>query len=406
MKKEILTKTFFITNNGCIRRKIDAQHIVDFLLQNGFKKIDKPEDADLLFFVSCAADNVAEEVAINAIYDLAKKRKKHVRIYVIGCLSKINPDALNKIKETVFFIGPNEMNNLDSHFPNLEFSFKGIPEPYRISKEIFNQEGLIFDRKDIRKEFLINPFNENKFNLNQEAKYEEFKSRSNIIRIAKGCLSSCRYCCIHQATGKLISRSLNSIFEQFKNILLDGSRHFTLTAEDSGAYGLDIGTNFPKLLNGIAEIDNNIELAVNAFNPRWIIPVLDELDKVINDTHILRHIVAPLQSGSDYVLSKMGRGHSIADGIRFFEMFEKYKDEIQVYTHLIVGFPGERPSDVDDTIRFINKFPNIHYYVYPYNDRPGTISSKLTNKLSNIEILNRYKLVTEVKMELDNNNNN
>lgn len=405
MKKELNNKTFFITNNGCIRRKIDAQHIVDFLLQNDFKKIDKPEDADFIFFVSCAADNAAEEVAINAINDLAKRNKKNGQIYCIGCLAKINPNALNNIKDIIFFIGPNEMNNLDFLFPNLEFPFKSIPEPFRISKNVFNQEGLIFERKDSRKGLQINSFIENEFDKIQEAKYEEFKGVSSIIRIAKGCLSSCRYCCIQQATGKLISRPLNSIFEQFRSILSDGSRRFTITAEDSGAYGLDIGTNFPKLLSGIAAIDNDIELAVNAFNPRWIIPVLDELDKVINDTHILKHIVAPLQSGSDYVLSKMGRGHSIADGIRFFELFEKYNDEIQVHTHLIVGFPGERPSDVDDTIRFINKFPHIHYYVYPYNDRPGTIASNLTNKLSNLEILNRYKLITEVKMKLDNYKN-
>lgn len=398
-------KSFFMTNNGCIRRKIDAQHIIDFLLKNGYKKTEWLENADLLFFVSCAADNAAEGVAIKAILDFAKRKKKQAKIYVIGCLSKINPHAISNIEDIACIIGPAEMNHLDFIFPDLDFPFKNIPEPYRISNEVFFQKGLNFFREDKNKSIEFSSLSENLLDKCQEAKYEEFKSKSNIVRIARGCLSGCKYCCIRKATGRLVSRPIDAILDQFRRILSVSSPYFTLTAEDSGAYGLDIGTNFPKLLNGIAALDNKIELAVNAFNPRWIIPVIDELDMVMSDTHILKHIVAPVQSGSDYVLSRMGRGHSIADGMRFFEMFEKYSNELQVHTHLIIGFPGERPSDIDDTIRFMKRFPQIHYYIYPYNDRPGTISSNCRDKLSNEEIEKRYHLVTEVKMELVNLNN-
>lgn len=405
VQKEIYEKSFFMTNNGCIRRKIDAQHILDFLLINGYKKVDEQENADLIFFVSCAADNASEAIAINAIYDLGKRKHKQGKIYVIGCLSKINPKALKEIEGLTCMIGPTEMNQLDSFFPNMEYPFKGIREPYIVSKEIFTQQGLNFFRDDYSKEIKGNSVLTDNLNTNKtELQYELFKSKSNIVRIARGCLSSCKYCCIHKATGRLVSQPMNKIYEQFRSILAVSSPNFTLTAEDTGAYGQDIGTNFPKLLRGIAEIDDNIKLAANAFNPRWIIPILDEFEKALGETHMLKHVVAPIQSGSDYILSKMGRGHTIDDGRRFFCVLEKFTKELQVHTHLIIGFPGERPSDVDDTIKFMRRFPQINYYIYPYNDRPGTVSSKYANKLSEDEIQNRLNLTMEVKRELMNAN--
>ncbi len=89
----------------------------------------------------------------------------------------------------------------------------------------------------------------------------------------------------------------------------------------------------------------------------------------------------------------MQRGYRIADCLRLFDVFRKHGVGVRLFTHLIVGFPGEQPKEVDEAIAFVLTNSDVDYYIYPYNDRAGTISSRRDDKLPATEVHARYHAV-------------
>ena len=388
-----IARTFYISNNGCIRRKIDTQHTIKYLLSNNYTETTNAEIADVLLFFSCGADNVSESIALNTIKDLASRKKSSAKLIIGGCVPGINMSKLLDIVDIAGFIGPRDMNSLDSFFENMDISFSEIVAPTKVSDSVFSAQGLITLEKSEQNIF-------SNSNNSKCINYEAFKRKSDIIRVAQGCLSKCSFCCIREATGKLSSRSIDEITSQMMHIIKLGQNIFTITGEDTGAYGLDIKSNIVDLLERILSLSDSLELAIMDLNPRWVLPRMADFANIIKGTTSIKHIVAPVQSLSSRILSLMQRGHDSVDGYKFFDMLMLESPTIQLHTHLIVGFPGELPADVDASIDFMRRYPLINYYIYPYNDRPGALSVNMSNKLSTEEINRRFLTLIDVRNEL------
>lgn len=385
---------FFISTNGCIRRKIDAQHAVDFLTYNGLKEVENIENADIILFFSCAADNVPEAIAREAIQDLDQRRNPKTKIIVGGCLPSIVPDFLNSF-ENIETLRPAEINRLEELINKGEDQFKKVPVPTKVCESILAERGLRLTKKKF-KGIPDNGVDEQdltnipSFSI-AATQYDEFRGESDILRISSGCLSKCAYCCIRAATGRLKSRTPIDVMEELNSIMVKGQSKFTLTAEDVGAYGLDIGTNISKLLAKIFSESPEVELSIMTLNPRWVMPQIDALISVIKDGLKVRHVRVPIQAASNRLLKSMNRGYCVADVERIFDSLQELG--VQLHSHLIVGFPGELKSEVDDMIRFIQCYPNVDYHIYSYNDRPGAISTKYPDKINTQEAQSRYNAV-------------
>ena len=404
MTRRTSSKRFYLSNNGCIRRKVDAQHAVDFLTDNGLTEVEDPAQADLLLFFSCAADDGSETVAREAILDLERHRRPSARIVVGGCLPAINPDFLEGVEGVAEAFGPTAMGRLGELVDEPTVPFDAVAEPTRVSAPIFAERGLRLRREQLSglagdvsdaEEAVAAPTKSP-----AAARYERFKRSSDILRVARGCRSECAYCCIRSATGRLRSRPVHDVVRQLAGLVAAGQTRFTLTAEDVGAYGLDIGTDVAGLLGAISSPAAEVELALMAFNPRWVVPRLEALASALTKGPRVRFAVVPIQATSDRLLASMRRGYTVANAEELFDTLHRHGAGMQVHTHLIVGFPGELPSEVDDTIRFMRRHPEVDTWIYPYNDRPGTISSKRTDKLAPHEVRARYAAVARTREEL------
>lgn len=64
-----------------------------------------------------------------------------------------------------------------------------------------------------------------------------------IIPINLGCKGDCTYCKTKFARGSLVSYSIEEILSRVRQSIEQGVTEIRLTSEDTGAYGLDIGTN-------------------------------------------------------------------------------------------------------------------------------------------------------------------
>jgi threonylcarbamoyladenosine tRNA methylthiotransferase MtaB len=106
---------------------------------------------------------------------------------------------------------------------------------------------------------------------------------------------------------------------------------------------------------------------------------------------ILPHFHIPLQSGSDKILGLMRRRYTR-------EVFQDRVNTIRqmmpfagIGADIIVGFPGESPSDFEDTFSFLDGLPLSYLHVFTFSERPDTVAEKLPAKVSSAEKTQRSK---------------
>ena len=108
----------------------------------------------------------------------------------------------------------------------------------------------------------------------------------------------------------------------------------------------------------------------------------DDLMDLIDNERICRHLHIPLQSGDDRILRRMNRNY---DTGRFSSVLEKlYKKfpDISVGTDVIVGFPGEKETHFENTLKLLDSFPFAYFHVFPFSPRPGTMAASMPDEIA------------------------
>jgi tRNA-2-methylthio-N6-dimethylallyladenosine synthase len=85
----------------------------------------------------------------------------------------------------------------------------------------------------------------------------------------------------------------------------------------------------------------------------------------------------PVQSGSDKILKLMNRGHTIKDYLSIFEKLKKTNSKIEFSSDFIIGYPGEKDEDFQNTLNLIKKINFINSYSFIFSPRPGTVAENL-----------------------------
>jgi tRNA A37 methylthiotransferase MiaB len=396
--KDRSIKKFYIFNAGCIRRAIDAIHIQEYLEENNWKLTKHLKRADLIVIATCGVVRLNEINSLKAISIAEKKKKKNSQIVITGCLPKINPDEIGKIGK--FIIVPTgNLELLDSTITAVKpISEVGAPDSIADNKDITNY--LIarsFCRQYQFYKALFHRFSMNSMFLsasvyiNRTIQYVK-KVFSNApqkkvvpyfnIRIAEGCMSNCAFCATKFATGRLRSRPVEKIIEDLKYGIGKKYKIFQLIAEDTGCYGLDIGTNFSELLEQIFAIEGDYQLVIIDCCPQWLVEQRQKIvPLIVKNQDKIKELFVPIQSGSDHILKRMRRNY-IADDVKsVLKELRERAPSIAIRTSFLVGFPGETEKDFAETERFIPEIDFFEVTINRYEDRPGTEASNMPDKI-------------------------
>jgi len=90
------------------------------------------------------------------------------------------------------------------------------------------------------------------------------------------------------------------------------------------------------------------------------------------------HLHAPLQSGSNAVLKRMGRHWYTAES--YAQVVERIASARPVFglgADIIAGFPGETALDHQRTVALVEQLPFTYLHVFPFSSRPGTAAERL-----------------------------
>ncbi len=405
-------KQAYIFNAGCVRRALDSTKISHYLTENGWVFTNKISSADLIVVATCGTIKKLEDISVATIRKIVRKRTDSAKVIITGCLSKINPDKIRELGDDFELIPTRELERFDTVL-NSKVKFKDVPDPNLVSNDLGFQDYVLAYRL-FRNSYSIKLY----IRLSTSRSFNRFcvfmgdtanliKSKLGLatrqkivpyynLRIGQGCVFKCGYCAIRFATGRLKSKPIDQIVEEFKKGLKEGHTVFQLICEDTGCYGLDIGTTFPALLKRLLEIQGDYQILIIDFCGLWVVRYYDELVHLFQEhAGKVIELYVSLQSGSDKVLRAMKRPVETEDLIAKLKEIKAKFPDINLRTTVIIGYPGETDEDFMETIKAVKEVGFSEVQLNKYEDRPGTASSKMKDKIPQEVIDRRYKLINQ-----------
>lgn len=357
---------------GCEQRQLDAQRVLNYLKANNIATENDPAQSDYSILVTCAVDRTSEEASIARMKSIISIMGPQSRLIIGGCLPSISPERIRCGVYATF--SPRNMDSLDGIF-NGKIRMAEIEDP---NKSMFDTGYPTASRK-----------------LSPREEYDQAKFGFKIV-IDQGCLLSCTFCKIKDATGRLQSVPLDSIVTQFQKAVDQKEPTIMLMGGDTGAYGYDIRTKFHNLLGKLITISGLYKIFIHDFNVNWLIRDENGYRQAFHEDRVTKHLGGinfPVQSGSDKILKLMKRPHTAEDAKSSLRKIKQDYPHINVGTHLIVGFPGESEEDFGATLKLLEDVDFDFVSCFPYSEHETAKSAALPEKIDSDTINSRLEVI-------------
>ena len=339
------TKKINIVTLGCSKNLVDSEVMLTQLKGNGISAEHEStkDDADIVIINTCGFIDNAKQESIDTILRYADAKKDGVveKVFVTGCLSqRYKDDLINEIPEVDAFFGTNE-----------------LPALLRRFKADYKHE-LIGER------------------LTTTSKHYAY------LKISEGCDRPCSFCAIPLMRGKHISKPINELVTEAKNLVKNGVKEILLIAQDSTYYGLDLyqKRNLSELLNHLADIEGAEWIRLHYAFPTGFPE--DVLDVMASRSNICNYLDIPLQHGASRMLQLMRRGTTRE---KTEDLLKKIRDKvpgIAIRTTMITGHPGENEEDFQEMMSFVERMKFERLGIFTYSHEEGTHSYSMKDSVS------------------------
>jgi ribosomal protein S12 methylthiotransferase len=193
------------------------------------------------------------------------------------------------------------------------------------------------------------------------------------VKICESCFNACSFCAIPKIKGKFVSRSIESIVHEVKELDARGVKEINIIGQDITAYGMDIyrQKSLARLLKELVKVIKNIEWIrlLYAFPAH----VTDELiDVMAQSPKICKYIDMPLQHISDHILLEQNRNITTQQTVELIQKIRSAMPQGFVRTTFITGLPGEKAQDFEQMRTFVRAFRFERVGVFVYSKEEGT----------------------------------
>ena len=346
-------KKIYIESLGCPKNLVDSELISYRLPKNKYTITDNPERADTILVNTCGFIRDAKEESIEYILKFSRMPGKEVVAF--GCMVNLYKEELLRSIPGVTFYSIDEFFN---KYLRLQYD-----------------RGLDYSGLNA-----LTP-----------------KSYS-YVKISDGCSRRCSFCTIPIIKGKLFSRPIKNIILEIKKKFETGIREYNLVAQDTNAFGRDIGEFLSGLLDEIEKIHLDFKARLLYLYPD---KKLIRLAKQIQESEkMINYLDIPLQHISPRVLKLMKRPDDRKFYYGLFNSIKKIDPEFILRSTFIIGFPGETEEDFQDLLKFLKDVKFNWAGFFPYSDEKEAESSKLAGKVDKRTIARRMEKVISVQKEI------
>ena len=355
--------SYKIITLGCKVNEYESEVMENLLENHGYVKSENP---DICIVNTCTVTNTADSKSRKLIRSVRKKFPNAILI-IAGCMVQNKKDELDVDADII--IGNKHKTDILTYIN--EFKDKKINVVENMDDAEF--EDMFLNNFDLTRAY---------------------------IKIEDGCDNYCSYCIIPYVRGHVRSKKHEKVIEEAKSLIKNGHKEIVLTGIHTGHYH-DGNYSFADLLNDLVKLEGLKRLRISSIE---ITELNDKVLEVIKSNDILvNHMHIPLQSGSDRILKLMNRKYDKKYFINKIDKIKKIKEDMNITTDVIVGFPSETDMDFEECINTIERIGFTKLHVFPYSDRKGTVASKMDNKVPGNVKKERVKKLLEVSKNLELN---
>ena len=357
MSQKIFIKTF-----GCQMNEYDSNRIFDSVKKIGFEKTDNYADANCYLLNTCHIRDKAKEKVYHEIGRVKKifRSKQKPLVIIAGCVAQAeNQEMLKREPYIDLVIGPQSYHKI-------------------------NDTILSYIQKKKKME-------ETEFDAISKFKYfskikNEAGKVSSFLTIQEGCDKFCHFCVVPYTRGPEYSRPFQQIIDEAKYLSEKGTKEIVLLGQNVNAYN-DGKNRLSNLIMEIEKIEDIKRIRYTTSHPKDMTE--DLIDVYKNSQKLMPLVHLPVQSGSDKILELMNRKHTIKDYLHIFEKLKNINSKIEFSSDFIIGYPGEKEEDFENTLSLIETVNFINSYSFIFSARPGTVAFdlELTDKKTSIQRL-------------------
>lgn len=353
-----MAKRVFIETWGCQMNEYDSKRILDLLAStHGMESVNSPEEADLLLMNTCSIREKAEEKVFSQLgrWRAIKNKRPEIIIGVGGCVASqegqhirqrapyvdliFGPQTLHRLPTMLNAIQRDGKPAIDITFPEIE-KFDKLPVPV--------SEGPI-----------------------------------GSVSIQEGCSKYCSFCIVPYTRGEEINRPFDDVLTECAQLARQGVMEITLLGQNVNAYqgAMQDGhiADLALLIRYVAHIPGIERIRFTTSHPREfsdsLIAAYRDVPQLADQLHL------PVQSGSDRILTQMGRGYTALEYKAKIRALRQVRPHICISSDFIVGFPGETDEDFEASLALIKSVGFDQSYSYTYSQRPGTKAAQLPNQV-------------------------
>lgn len=323
----------YLRTYGCRANQYDSEQVRSLVEGAGGAIVDDPAEADTAVFNSCAVTAEAEAELRKGIRRAARSNPA-LKTVVMGCAAALDNGVLASLPSVSSVVPGGDA---------FEVVMRAGLSPKQGTRSVVQQ------------------------------------GTRALLRIQEGCDEHCTFCATTMARGANQSRQAGDLVRE-ATALAERHPEIVLTGIHIGTWGRDIGSTLGALVSRLIHDVPTVRFRLSSVEAT---EVDDELRALFAEpTRLAPHLHAPLQSGSDRLLRRMGRhwytsasyGSAVERLVRDHAVFGLGAD-------IISGFPGETDADHQETVSYVRSLPFTYLHVFPYSARPGTAATRLPGQV-------------------------
>lgn len=344
---------------GCSKNIVDSENLITQLKANDFDVAhDSERKANIIVVNTCGFIDLAKEESVNTILEYAdlKSQGEIDKLYVTGCLSQRYKD------------------NLEQEIPEVDAFFGTLEMPALLAK--FNAD---YKHELVGERLITTP------------------SHFAYLKISEGCNRTCSFCAIPLMRGKHISRPIEELVKEARNLARMGVKELMLIAQELTYYGLDLykKRELSALLEALQEVEGIEWIRLHyAYPSKFPIEVFDTMARL---PKVCNYLDIPLQHANNEVLQRMHRQITREETVELIQIAREKVPDIAIRTTMLVGSPGETEEEFEDLCRFVEEmeFERVGVFQYSHeestpayemeDDVPPSVKEERANRLMEIQ---------------------
>jgi len=336
----------FFHTFGCKANQYDTEQVRQAFTGAGATEVDDPAAADVAVVNSCTVTAESEAKLRRFVGRLARGRSD-LRTVVMGCAAALDDGRIAALPSVRAVVGGAD--------PEAVLAAAGVTSPPHLTSDV------------------------------RRLTTGQGRQRG-LLKIQDGCDEHCTFCATTLARGANRSRAVADLVEEAR-ALSRTHAEIVLTGVHIGTYGLDRTTEnrepttLGRLLEALVAAAPTVRFRLSSIEATEVDDTIAHL-LIEAPRHVAAHLHAPLQSGSDRVLKRMGRHWYTAASYR--ARLEWLAQRLPVFglgADIIAGFAGEKEADHRATVALIEALPFTYLHVFPFSVRPDAPAANLHDQL-------------------------